>query len=113
MLRLLPLVVFTVPLTSCGLVKAPFKIAGAVTNGAYQGGKKAVNATSGALERRKERKEQEKEAAAKAEAKKQMGESAIPGLPQMPAGSQPILPNESAPVEGPIIPLSEPLAPPQ
>lgn len=108
MLRIVPLVILAVSLSGCGLVKAPFRVAGALTHGAYAGGKKVVNASSDALERRKQRKEREQEEAAKAEAKQsQGGDPAVPGPVPPPVGT--------LPTEGPIIPLSEPidLPPPQ
>lgn len=108
MLRIVPLVILAAALSGCGLVKAPFRVAGALTNGAYAGGKKVVNASSDALERRKQRKEKEQEEAAKAEAKQSQGiDPAAPGTMPLPSGT--------LPTEGPIIPLSEPidLPPPQ
>jgi hypothetical protein len=82
------------------LVKAPFRVAGALTNGAYQGGKKVVNASSDALEKRKLKKEHEKEQVAKEEARK-----AGPSGEIIPAPTAP-------PTEGPIIPLDGPTTPP-
>lgn len=98
---LVPLIFLSVAVSGCGLVKAPFRVAGALTNGAYQGGKKVVNASSDALEKRKLRKEHEKEEVAKGEARK-----AGPSGEAIPAPTAP-------PTEGPIIPVDEPITPPQ
>lgn len=89
----LPLFLLPAVLSGCGLIKAPFRVAGGLANGAYQGGKKVSNA----FEQRKLKKEHEKEELAKKEARK-AGPS-----------SGEIIPGPTAPpTEGPIIPLSEP-----
>ena len=66
------------------MVKAPFRVAGALTNGVYQGGKKVVDASSEAMEKRKLKKEKETVAVKK---------------------------EEAAPTEGPAIPLPDAVGP--
>jgi len=94
---LLPLLLLSVGLSGCGLIKAPFRVAGGLANGAYRGGKKISNS----FEQRRLRKEHEKEQLAKEEARK-AGPS-----------SGEIIPGPTAPpTEGPIIPLDESTATP-
>jgi len=98
-------------LGGCGLIKAPFRVAGALTNGAYEGGKKVTTATSNALERRKNRKEKEKAEAAKLEAKENAvgedGGGLVPGSGIMPAGNHGT--PGPVPVEKPLIPVDDPV----
>jgi hypothetical protein len=85
---------------SCGLVKMPFRVAGAVVDTTYEGGKKAVDATSDVLEKRKKRKEREQAEKDKEEARKaQQG-------PQPGAGHPPLLPPQTLPPsQEPAIPV--------
>ena len=94
----LSLCVTAVP--SCGLVKMPFRVAGAVVDTTYEGGKKAVDATSDALERRKKRKEKEQAEKDKEEARKaQQG-------PHPGTGNTPVLPPQTLPPsQEPAIPV--------
>lgn len=85
--------------SGCGLVKAPFRVAGALTNAGYQGGKKVAKKSSDALERRRERKEQEQAVAEKKAAAEK------PAVITGPSESLNQLANP--PVEGPIIPLDD------
>lgn len=98
---LLPILLISIAVSGCGLVKAPFRVAGGLANGAYQGGKKVVNASSDAMEKRKLRKDHEKEQQAKEETRK-----AGPSTEMIPGPT-------ASPTEGPIIPLFEPISPPQ
>lgn len=68
-------------LSSCGLLKAPFTIAGSVVEGTYYVGEKMVTAPIDAYDRRQERKEAEK-------AKKEK-EDEKAGRQKPPAGVQP------------------------
>ncbi|WP_353566696.1 hypothetical protein [Haloferula sargassicola] len=52
--------VLAVLLPSCGLIRAPFKIAGGLVEGTAKATKAAVNAPGEALEKRKQRKAAEK-----------------------------------------------------
>ena len=92
-------------LTGCGLVKAPFRVAGAVVDSAYIGGKKVAKSTSVALEKRKLRKQKEEEEAAKQEAKEQAPKPGEPGRLLPPPDSLP-------PNQGPIIPVDDQPIPP-
>ena len=93
-------------LAGCGLVKAPFRVAGAVVDSAYIGGKKVAKSTSDALEKRKQRKQKEEEEAAKKEAKEgQKPKPAEPGGLLPPPDSLP-------PNQGPIIPVDDQPIPP-
>lgn len=93
--RSFPCLLLALAVSGCGLIKAPFRVAGGLANGAYQGGKKVSNS----FEQRRLRKEHEKEQLAKEEARK-TGKASIPGE---------IVPGPTAPpTEGPIIPLDEP-----
>ncbi len=84
-------------LSGCGLIKAPFRVAEGLTTHAYQGGKKVVDKSSAALEKRKERKEKEKAVEAAQAAKAAGGENPVP--------------TQTIPMEGPAIPLPEPTGP--
>jgi hypothetical protein len=91
----LPFLLLSLAVSGCGLIKAPFRVAGGLANGAYQGGKKVSNS----FEQRRLRKEHEKEEIAKKEARK----------PGKASASGEIVPGPTAPpTEGPIIPLGEP-----
>lgn len=63
--QLLPILL----LPSCGLLRAPFTIAGTVVEGTYYVGEKMVTAPIDAYDRRQERKEAEKEKKEKADEK--------------------------------------------
>jgi len=91
----LPLLLLSTAVSGCGLIKAPFRVAGGLANGAYQGGKKVSNS----MEQRKLKKEHEKEQLAKKEARKAGSSGEI-----TPAATAP-------PTEGPIIPLDGPTTP--
>ncbi len=69
---MLPLFAAVLGLSSCGLVKMPFRVAGAMVEGTARAGKKAVDSTSNAMERRRQAREAEK----KAEEKKAENEKA-------------------------------------
>lgn len=88
-------------LPSCGLVKMPFRVAGAVVDGVYVTGKGAVDASSSALEKRKARKEKEKAEAEKKEAKEKTEEPSV--LPP---------PDAVTPAGGPVIPVDDQPLPP-
>jgi hypothetical protein len=62
----------TLPLASCGLIKLPFKVAGAVVEGGAYVGKKAYDASADALTKSDE----EKAAAAEKKARKQAAKEA-------------------------------------
>lgn len=74
-------------LTSCGLVKAPFKVAGAVVEGTAKVGKKAYDKSADAFTKSDEEKaeeakeEAEKEAKRESEEKKKEAEAAKPVTP--------------------------------
>jgi hypothetical protein len=102
-------------LPSCGLVKMPFRVAGAVVEGTYVGGKKVANSTSEALEKRKLRKKKEEEEAARNAAKGAAPEEKRAKSRQLEpaAESFPVDQSPAIPVEDSIpIPL-EPLGLPQ
>ncbi len=67
-------------ISSCGLILAPFNIAGAVVEGTYKVGEKVVTAPIDAYDRRQERKEAEKEKKEKEQAK--AGRPTAPGATQ-------------------------------
>jgi hypothetical protein len=92
----LSLLLLSLTVSSCGLVRAPFRVAGGLANGAYKGGKKV----SDAMAERKLRKEQEKEQLAKEEARKEGKAKAEQTGAIVPGPTAP-------PAEGPIIPLDE------
>ncbi|RYD37312.1 MAG: hypothetical protein EOP87_03800 [Verrucomicrobiaceae bacterium] len=94
-------------LPSCGLIKMPFRVAGAVVDGAYVGGKKVAKNTSDALEKRKQRKQKEEEAVAKADARGQTPQKKT-------AEAQGVLPTaDSLPVDqAPAIPVDDQALPP-
>lgn len=93
-------------LPSCGLVKMPFRVAGAVVDGVYVTGKSAADATSDALERRKAKKEKEKAE----EEKKATAEKAKQEQEQEPSVLPP--PDAVTPVQGPVIPVDDQPLPP-
>jgi hypothetical protein len=76
--------------SSCGLIMAPFNLAGAVVEGTYKVGEKVVTAPIDAYDRRQERKDAEKE--------KKEKEQAKAGRPTTPGGTM-----------GQPTPLPEPL----
>ena len=92
-------------ITSCGLVKVPFRVAGVVAEGVYSTGKGAVDASSDAFEKRKAKKDLEKAAEEKKAAKEKAKEA-----PQEPSV---LPPPDSVPLQqGPIIPIdNQPLPP--
>lgn len=95
---------------SCGLVKAPFRVAGAVVDGAYVGGQKVAQSTSDAFEKRKLKKKKEEEEAAK----KEMAAKPGTAQPQKTATPQGVLPPpDSIPVsQAPALPVdTQPLPP--
>jgi hypothetical protein len=82
---------------SCGLIMAPFNIAGAVVEGTYKVGEKVVTAPIDAYDRRQERKEAEKEKMEKEQAKAgraptpgptQGQPTPLPDLPPLPDGGE-------------------------
>lgn len=82
---------------SCGLIMAPFNIAGAVVEGTYKVGEKMVTAPIDAYDRRQERKEAEKEKMEKEQAKAgrtptpgptQGQPTPLPDLPPLPDGGE-------------------------
>ncbi len=81
-------------LPSCKVVAIPFRVAGAVVDTGYQGGKKVVDASSEAKERRKLKKQREEEEKAKAEAKGQMKKDQAPLTPPdaIQPGGEPAIP---------------------
>lgn len=95
-------------LSGCGLVKAPFRVAGAVVDTAYEGGRKVAKSTSNALEKRKAKKLKEEAEAAKKEAgEKPQQQEEVGGSPGV------LPPPDSIPVDqGPIIPLDDQPIPP-
>lgn len=95
-------------LSSCGLVKVPFRVAGVVAEGVYSTGKGAVDASSDAFEKRRARKELEKAESEKKAAKEKEKEKA--GKPQEPSILPP--PDSIPPQQGPIIPIDDPQLPP-
>lgn len=96
--------------SGCKVAAVPFRVAGAVVDTAYVGGKTAVNKSSNALERRKQRKEQEKAAA------ENPGVAGTP--PAQPAAAaqetnpQIAPPDDVIPVLGPVIPVDDTPLPP-
>jgi|GEM_PF-5060659 len=70
-------------ISSCALIKAPFNIVGAVVEGTYAVGEKAVTAPLDAYDRRQERKEAEKAKKEKEEEKagRQKPPAGTPGQP--------------------------------
>jgi hypothetical protein len=103
-------------LSGCKLILAPVKVAGAVVDTAYVGGKKAAKSTSDALDRRKERKQREEEEAAKADARGKSGSPQRTGAVQARPAAVDTLPVDQAPAipVDDTIPLPvEPLALPQ
>ncbi|OYV05818.1 MAG: hypothetical protein CFE26_09575 [Verrucomicrobiales bacterium VVV1] len=82
---------------SCGLIMAPFNLAGAVVEGTYKVGEKVVTAPIDAYGRRQERKEAEKEKMEKEQAKAgrpttpgstQGQPTPLPELPPLPGGGE-------------------------
>lgn len=80
---------------SCGLIMAPFNLAGAVVEGTYKVGEKVVTAPIDAYDRRQERKETEKKKVEKEQAKAgrpatpspTVGQpTPLPDLPPLPDG---------------------------
>lgn len=94
-------------LSGCGLVKMPFRVAGAVVDTAYEGGKKVVDTTSDALEKRKQKKQQEEAEAAKTDARTKSQAK----KPEEPQGK--LLPPDGVPTQqGPAIPVDDQPLPP-
>jgi len=103
-------------LSGCKLILAPVKVAGAVVDTAYVGGKKAAKSTSDALDRRKERKQREEEEAAKAEARGKSGAPQQKGAAQAgPAAADtvPVDKSPAIPVDDQPLPPLDPLPLPQ
>ena len=99
-------------LCSCGLVKVPFRVAGAVAEGVYSTGKGAVDASSEAFEKRKARKDlekaaEEKKAAKEKEKEKEQDPSVLPPPDSVPPQQGPIIPVDNQPLP-PIEPLPLP-----
>lgn len=98
-----------VSLSSCGLVKLPFKVAGAVVEGTAKVGKKAYDKSADALtksdeEKAKEAKEKEKkEAKEKAEQQKKDAANPPANLPGNPV--PPAVPQETTPSNDYLPPL--------
>lgn len=97
-------------LPSCGLVKAPFRVAGAVVDGTAYVGKKAYDASAAPFKKTPEEKAQEekekaaKEAKEKKEADKKAAEKAGgQSAPPVPADSQ----TQPAPPPPPPLPEAE------
>lgn len=90
-------VMIAVAVPSCGLVRAPFKVAGAVVEGTARVGKKAYDKSAGAF------KDSDEEKAAKAkekeekEAKEKAGEKGKDGAEPKPEDVPPGAPQEPAP----------------
>jgi len=92
----------------------PFRVAGAVVEGTYVGGKKVAKNTSDALEKRKLRKQKEEEAATKAAARGQTpqqkageAQGAVPSADSLPVDQAPAIPVDDQPLP-PIEPLPLP-----
>lgn len=96
-------------LSSCGLVKAPFKVAGAVVDGTAYVGKKAYDASAAPFKKSPEEKAQEEKEKAAKEAKekkeaaekaaKQGGQPQVPGTPTpQPQPAPPPLPQSEGQV---------------
>lgn len=104
-------------LPGCGLILAPVRVAGAVVDSAYVGGKKVAKSTSDRLEKRKLRKEKEEEELAKKNAKGKSASEpqAASGLPGTvpPLDSIPIDQSPAIPLDDQPIPPVEPLPLPQ
>jgi hypothetical protein len=92
-------------LSSCGLVKVPFRVAGVVAEGVYSTGKGAVDASTDAFEKRRATKELEKAENEKKAAK----ENEKASTPQEPSILPP--PDAIPPQEGPIFPVDGQLPP--
>jgi hypothetical protein len=92
-------VVMIAALPSCGLVKAPFKVAGAVVEGTAKVGKKAYDKSAGAFKKSDEEKaaeakeKEEKKAKEKAEQQKKDAANA-PANPVAPAGPEGTMPSD-------------------
>lgn len=100
-------------LPSCGLIRAPFRVVGAVADGTYRGGKKVANS----MTERKKRKAAEK-AKEEAEAERKKGQQtpprAVPGMPPLPVDGQTDImgdPIKPVPTIPPPAPLGTPLPP--
>ena len=98
--RLLTMILPTAwTLSSCGLVKAPFKVAGAVVEGTAKVGKKAYDKSANAFKKSDEEKaeeakeKEEKEAKEKAEQQKKDAANA-PANPVPPAVSPETMPSD-------------------
>jgi hypothetical protein len=91
------------PLASCGLIKLPFKVAGAVVEGGAYVGKKAYHASADALTKSDEEKAEAAEKKARKQAEKEAGKpTAKPAeppaetLPEPAPAAEPELPAPSA-----------------
>lgn len=93
-------------LSSCGLVRAPFKVAGAVVEGTAKVGKKAYDKSANAFKKSDEEKAEEAKEEAEKEAKEKAGEKKAQAkiLPQDPA-QQPAPPPEPLPSDDYLPPL--------
>ncbi|MCW1914586.1 hypothetical protein OJ996_13440 [Luteolibacter sp. GHJ8] len=86
------ILIVTLPLLpSCGLVRAPFKVAGAVVEGTAKVGKKAYDKSANAFKKSDEEKPEEAKEEAEKEAKEKAGQTKARSkiLPQDPA-QQPV-----------------------
>jgi hypothetical protein len=104
-------VVMIAALPSCGLVKAPFKVAGAVVEGTAKVGKKAYDKSAGAFKKSDEEKaaeakeKEEKEAKEKAEQQKKDAANAPANLPADPVA--PAAPQGTTPSDDYLPPLPD------
>ena len=102
-LRLPVAALAALPLASCGLIKLPFKVAGAVVEGGAYVGKKAYHASADALTKSDEEKAEAAEKKARKQAEKEAGKpTAKPAeppaetLPEPAPAAEPELPAPSA-----------------
>lgn len=104
--RLRVVALLAVPLASCGLIKLPFKVAGAVVEGGAYVGKKAYDASADALTKSDEEKAAAAEKKAAKQAKKEGKEQAAkPDAKPAEAEFLPEAPAEPAPAAEPELPV--------
>lgn len=111
-MRVLAAALFALPLASCGLIKLPFKVAGAVVEGGAYVGKKAYDASADALTKSDEEKAAAAEKKAAKQAKKEGKEdkdnkdpAAKPDAKPSEAEFLPEAPAEPAPAAEPELPV--------